>query len=73
MMSLWRSKSPTVTHAPRAGRDSGDNEIVRMLVVDPEPGSIRVVTSDHWLSDRAYAAGASVEPARAFRELIEPG
>ena len=68
-----RSTVITVTHAPRAGRDSGDNEIVRMLVADPEPGSIRVVTSDHWLSDRAYAAGASVEPARAFRELIEPG
>jgi hypothetical protein len=29
------------------------------------------VTSDNWLADRAHAAGASVEPARAFREAIE--
>ena len=36
-----------------------------------EPGAIRVVTSDLWLSDRAHAAGASVEPSAPFRALIE--
>jgi hypothetical protein len=30
-----------------------------------------VVTSDNWLADRALAAGASVQPARSFREAIE--
>ena len=34
---------------------------------------IRVVTSDHWLSDRVHAAGATVEPSAAFRSLIEAG
>jgi hypothetical protein len=44
---------------------------VRLLRVSTEPGAIRVVTSDLWLSDRVHAAGASVEPAAPFRALIE--
>ena len=60
-----------VTHAPRPRRDSADDEIVRRLRDEPEPARVRVVTSDRWLSDRAYAAGASVEPAAPFRALIE--
>ena len=60
-----------IAHAPRPRRDSADDEIIRILLADPDPGVVRVVTSDHWLSDRAYAAGATVEPAAAFRALIE--
>jgi len=60
-----------VTHAPRPRRDSADDEIVRLLAAAPEPGSVRVVTSDRWLADRAHAAGAAVHPARAFRETLE--
>jgi len=60
-----------VTHAPRAGRDSADDEIVRLLAVDSEPGAIRVVTSDNWLAERVYAAGASVQPADSFRAQLE--
>ena len=37
----------------------------------PSRATIRVVTSDLWLSDRVHAAGASVEPAAPFRALIE--
>jgi predicted RNA-binding protein with PIN domain len=66
-----RSTVIVVTHAPRPRRDSADDEIIRLLVADTQPGEIRVVTSDHWLSDRAYAAGATVEPAAPFRALIE--
>ncbi len=66
-----RSTVIVVAHAPRPRRDSADDEIIRLLLADAEPGKIRVVTSDHWLGDRAYAAGASVEPAAAFRALIE--
>jgi uncharacterized protein YaiI (UPF0178 family) len=66
-----RSTVIVVAHAPRPRRDSADDEIVRLLLDDPEPGAVRVVTSDHWLADRARAAGASVEPASAFRSLIE--
>ena len=53
-----------------AAIDCGTNSL-RLLVADAQPGAIRVVTSDHWLADRAYAAGASVEPAGPFRALIE--
>ena len=66
-----RSTVIEVAHAPRPRRDSADDEIVRLLLADPEPGGVRVVTSDRWLADRARAAGASVEPASAFRSLIE--
>ncbi|HEY4996979.1 MAG TPA: NYN domain-containing protein [Solirubrobacteraceae bacterium] len=66
-----RSTVIDVGHAPRARRDSADDEIIRRLRSDLEPGTIRVVTSDLWLSDRAHAAGATVEPAAPFRALIE--
>jgi uncharacterized protein YaiI (UPF0178 family) len=60
-----------VAHAPRPRPDSADDEIIRRVKAAAEPGAIRVVTSDNWLSDRAHAAGASVDPARAFREQLE--
>lgn len=66
-----RSTVIVVAHAPRARRDSADDEIVRMLLADPERSAVRVVTSDLWLSDRVHAAGATVEPAAPFRALIE--
>jgi predicted RNA-binding protein with PIN domain len=66
-----RSTVIEVTHAPRARRDSADDEIIRILSADQEPASVRVVTSDLWLSDRVHAAGATVEPAAPFRALIE--
>ena len=66
-----RSTVIVITHAPRPRRDSADDEIIRMLRAEPDPGAIRVVTSDSWLSDRARAAGATVDPAAAFRALLE--
>jgi predicted RNA-binding protein with PIN domain len=66
-----RSSVIEVAHAPRPRRDSADDEIVRRLQAEPSPGSVRVVTSDHWLADRVHAAGASVEPSDRFRAEIE--
>ncbi len=66
-----RSSVIVVAHAPRPRRDSADDEIVRLLMEDSEPGAIRVVTSDLWLSDRVHAAGGTVEPSAPFRSLIE--
>jgi len=60
-----------VAHAPRPRRDSADDEIVRRLAGDTEPGGIRVVTSDGWLADRVHAAGATVQPANSFRTQLE--
>ena len=50
-----RSTVIDVAHAPRPRRDSADDEIVRLLRADAEPAAVRVVTSDRWLADRAYA------------------
>jgi predicted RNA-binding protein with PIN domain len=41
-----RSTVIEVAHAPRPRRDSADDEIVRRLTADSEPGAVRVVTSD---------------------------
>jgi predicted RNA-binding protein with PIN domain len=66
-------KSPVieVAHAPKAGPNSADDEIVRRVRADPNPGSIRVVTSDHLLSDLVHGLGATVEPSASFRERID--
>lgn len=66
-----RSTVIIVAHAPRPRRDSADDEIVKLLGEDPEPGAIRVVTSDHWLSDRIHAAGGTVEASAPFRSMLE--
>jgi predicted RNA-binding protein with PIN domain len=66
-----RSTVIEVAHAPRPKADAADDEIVRRLKADPEVHACRVVTSDRWLSERAYAIGATVEGADAFRSRIE--
>ena len=60
-----------VTHAPRARADAADDEIVRRVASDPQPGSLRVVTSDRLLADQARAAGAAVVSAESFRFQLE--
>lgn len=60
-----------VAHAPKPRRDAADEEIVRRLRADPDPGGVRVVTSDRRLADLARALGATVEPAAPFRTRLE--
>jgi predicted RNA-binding protein with PIN domain len=60
-----------VAHAPRAGPNSADDEIVRRLRADGDPASIRVVTSDNALADQVRFLGATVEPAEAFRSRLD--
>jgi uncharacterized protein YaiI (UPF0178 family) len=60
-----------VLHAPRPRRDSADDEIVRLLARDPEPGLVRVVTSDQWLADRVHAVGATVQASESFRAQLD--
>ena len=59
-----------VAIAPRRGRDAADDEIARRLDADPDPGSVRVVTSDAALAARARERGARVEGAGAFRRRL---
>lgn len=61
-----------VAHAPAAGANSGDDEIVRLVRAHDRGHEITVVTSDIALVDRVRAAGASVYPATSFRKLIDP-
>jgi predicted RNA-binding protein with PIN domain len=66
-----RSTVVDVRHAPRPKRDAADDEIVRLLEAEADPGAVRVVTSDRWLADRAWALGATVVGAESFRTRIE--
>jgi predicted RNA-binding protein with PIN domain len=66
-----RSTVIEVAHAPKAKRNAADDEIVRRLALEPDLRSVRVVTSDRWLAERASAEGATVVGADAFRTRIE--
>lgn len=66
-----RSTVIEVTHAPKPKANAADDEIVRLLRAETQPQVVRVVTSDRALVDRAYAEGATVEGADAFRSRIE--
>src|SRR5439155_17093882 len=55
-----------------AGRgSSADDEIARRAAADPDPGSLRVVTSDDALAARVRAAGASVVGSGSFRRRLD--
>ncbi|HEY8764513.1 MAG TPA: NYN domain-containing protein [Solirubrobacteraceae bacterium] len=68
-----RSTVIDIAHAPKPRPDAADDEIIRRLRADEQPSAVRVVTSDRWLADRAWAAGASVEGADTFRTRLESG
>jgi predicted RNA-binding protein with PIN domain len=67
-----RSSVIEVAHAKRPRPNSADDEIVRRIAAVGDAHDIRVVTSDGWLADQVRAAGASVEPARTFRDELDP-
>jgi predicted RNA-binding protein with PIN domain len=69
----WAGREGTfeVAIAPRGGRDAADDEIARRLEADPDPASVRVVTSDSGLAARARACGAQVEGAGGFRKRLD--
>jgi len=60
-----------IAHAPRAGRDAADDEIVSRLAADCQPETVRVVTSDRALADRGRILGGQVEQAGRFRAAID--
>jgi predicted RNA-binding protein with PIN domain len=60
-----------VAFASRPGRNAADDEIVRLLAADPAPSSVRVVTSDKRLAERARALGAGVRSSAGFRRRLD--
>jgi predicted RNA-binding protein with PIN domain len=66
-----RSPLVEVAHARAPGPNAADDEILRRIRKDPDPRSIRVVTSDRLLGDLVRGLGATVEPAAGFRDRIE--
>ena len=60
-----------VRHAPRPKPDAADQEIIRLLRADPDPGAVRVVTSDRGLAELARVQGATVEGSDSFRRRLE--
>ena len=61
----------TVVFASRRGPNAADDDIVRMVEADEDPGGLRVVTSDHALARRVAELGAEVVSSGAFRQLFE--
>lgn len=52
---------------------AADDEIVRRVGIDPDAGSVNVVTSDRPLAERVRAAGAGqVSGAGRFRRRLDP-
>jgi predicted RNA-binding protein with PIN domain len=60
----------TIEFARRRGRDAADDDIVRLVEGDEDPGSLTVVTSDGGLSERVARAGARVLGAGEFRRRL---
>jgi predicted RNA-binding protein with PIN domain len=67
-----RSSVIEIAHAPEAAANSADQEIVRLVRAEARPQDIRVVTSDSRLTNQVREAGATVYPAKSFRNLIDP-
>jgi predicted RNA-binding protein with PIN domain len=60
-----------VRFAPRRGPNAADDVIADLVAAAPDPGSVRVVTSDAGLAGRVRARGAAVSGARAFRDELD--
>jgi predicted RNA-binding protein with PIN domain len=60
-----------VVFASTRGRDAADHDIAAFVERDPDPGSIRVVTSDRALAGRVRGAGAVVVASGAFLRRME--
>ena len=60
-----------VAFASRRGPNAADDDIAERVATDPDPGALRVVTSDSALADRVRRHGAEVMGAGQFRRLLD--
>lgn len=59
-----------VEFARRRGPNAADDDIVRLVEADQDPGGLRVVTSDQDLSRRVRELGAKVVGSGTFRDTF---
>jgi uncharacterized protein YaiI (UPF0178 family) len=59
-----------VIFASRRGPNAADDDIVRIVEADEDPGGLHIVTSDHELARRVGELGAEVVSAGSFRALF---
>ncbi len=55
-----------VAFAARQGRDAADDDIAKLVVGHPDPGSLTIVTSDRELARRVRDGGAHVVGAQTL-------
>jgi predicted RNA-binding protein with PIN domain len=55
-----------VRFASREGRDAADDDIAKLVVAHPDPGSLTIVTSDRDLARRVRDDGAQVVGAQTL-------
>jgi predicted RNA-binding protein with PIN domain len=60
-----------VAFASRRGPDAADDDIAERVAADPDPGGLRVVTSDSTLADRVRRHGGEVVGAGEFRRRLD--
>jgi predicted RNA-binding protein with PIN domain len=60
-----------VVFASRRGRDAADDDIAALVASAPDPGELRVVTSDARLAERVAEHGAEVVGAGTFRARLD--
>jgi predicted RNA-binding protein with PIN domain len=68
---LEPARGVDVRFAPRRGPNAADDVIADLVAAAPDPGSVRVVTSDAGLAGRVRARGAAVRGAGAFRDELD--
>jgi predicted RNA-binding protein with PIN domain len=60
-----------VVFAKWKGRNAADHEIEELVMADPEPEALSVVTSDKRLAERVRARGAKVVSSGGFRKRVD--
>ena len=60
-----------VRFAARLGPDAADDDIAALVAADPDPATLRVVTSDAALAARVGAGGARPVGAGEFRRRLD--
>ena len=60
-----------VVHARRAGSNAADDRIVELVAEDPDPSTLRVVSSDRELGRRVRAMGAGVWSAQELLRRLD--